>query len=224
MLAVALNVKSALLSRFESPQVTAHAPPVLRSRDLEEAAMSLAIRLIVFRLWSETRALLLVGAIVGASLAGIARLVAAAEFRPAAGLVDSATSARSAAAGGSGHRSDGLGRPQRAKGMRWLASCARVELAALLGLIAAAVFVGLLRGTIVTDGLLESKTSGQLDPARVQLLLVTLLVGATVLGSSPTFIRNRVIGLPSELLVPVLGSSHAIYLLRKYWQVFRHAS
>lgn len=105
--------------------------------------------------------------------------------------------------------------------MHALALLARVEIVAIASLLLVTVVLGLLRGPIATDGLLDSKTTGHIDPARVQLLLVTLLVAATLLGRIADVGAHRSITLPSALLIPILGSSHLVYLARKYWQVFR---
>jgi hypothetical protein len=87
-----------------------------------------------------------------------------------------------------------------------------LELWIALGSLAAVVAYRLLTGRINIRGLLNDKSTGKIDPGRVQLLVTTLMVAAAYLAPPGGFadIRTQV-GVGS-----LLGASNFFYLIQKY--------
>jgi hypothetical protein len=86
------------------------------------------------------------------------------------------------------------------------------ELWALLGGLVAVVAYQLLTRRINTNGLLNDKSTGNLDPGRVQLLVTTLVVAAAYLADPDTLTDFSAQAGASALL----GTSNIFYLIQKY--------
>lgn len=86
------------------------------------------------------------------------------------------------------------------------------EFWALIGTLAAVVGYQLLTGRINTQGLLNDTRTKELDPARAQLLVSTLVVALGYLADRHAFADPFVaVGAAS-----VVGGSNLIYLVQKY--------
>lgn len=97
--------------------------------------------------------------------------------------------------------------------MEILTPIMRIAMAAWLIVLAVVVFYRLLTGSINTKGMLNDKgTSAGFSPARLQLLISTIVVALYYIGQALT---NRNTGqfptIPNEMLV-ILGGSHVFYL------------
>jgi len=106
-----------------------------------------------------------------------------------------------------------------APAFRALSSLAKAEAVLALSGFAAVVAYLCLTGRIAFGGLLSNKTTGHLDPGRVQLLLSTLLLSGTLLGGLGHRGPHPVLTVPSDWLVFLYGSSQGVYLVRKVLQV-----
>lgn len=102
--------------------------------------------------------------------------------------------------------------------MRELVQIARIEIVAILALLYGAIAFGMLAGRINLTGLLDRKQGGGLDPARVQGLVATLFVAASLVLGLGDAGRSHAVSLPSAWLLAVLGGSHGFYLQRKHNQ------
>ncbi len=83
----------------------------------------------------------------------------------------------------------------------------------------ALVAFGFLTGKIRMDGLLNNKVTGEFDPARLQLLVSTLLFAGLTLTRIGEMRSTGVVALPSSALLLLFGGSQAIYLVRKSFQL-----
>ncbi len=97
--------------------------------------------------------------------------------------------------------------------MESLAPIMRIAIGGWLIGLAAVVFYRSLTGGINTKGLLQdSGTSSRFSPARLQLLISTIVVAFYYIGQTLT---NKNTGqfptIPNEMLL-ILGGSHAFYL------------
>lgn len=113
-----------------------------------------------------------------------------------------------------------LGLPESAHELRMLAGLARFEAIAALSALAMVVAYQALRGRITLRGMLNDKTSGRLDPGRVQLLCSTLLLSGALLMSLEHGKGTPTVSVPSDWLLALFGGSQGIYLVRKTLQVF----
>jgi len=86
-----------------------------------------------------------------------------------------------------------------------------IETWLLLGGFATVVAYQLLSGRINLAGLLEDKRTRQLDPARVQLLVTTLIVALAYLANPTGFDLSA-----QTVTGGVLGLSNIFYLVQKY--------
>lgn len=102
--------------------------------------------------------------------------------------------------------------------MEQLAHIAKVEIVLAVALIYGAVIYRLLTGGIHIAGLLDRKTGGGLDPGRLQALVVSLLVGMSVLLNTDGSHGGQIL-LPSHWLLALVGGSHGLYLHEKDRQV-----
>jgi hypothetical protein len=98
------------------------------------------------------------------------------------------------------------------------------ETVAILSLFVLAAVVSLITGAIKTRGLLQTvRTDGsaQSSPERVQLLLLT--VGAAYSYIQQVISNSQAQKLPDvpPAWIALLGGSHALYLGRKYWLLYR---
>jgi hypothetical protein len=104
--------------------------------------------------------------------------------------------------------------------MTALVALARIEAGLVLGLLVLMIVLLALGGRIHFAGLLENKATGQFDPARLQLLVTTLLLAGLMLTGLGEMRTRKRISVPSDVLVLVAGGSHGLYLFRKYRQTF----
>ena len=104
-----------------------------------------------------------------------------------------------------------------------LARIAQTEAVLFLACLAVAVAFQLLTGRINMHGLLDDKTTGELDPARVQLLVLTLVVAGQLILDIPDMRDRGGLALHSGALLAVLGGSHGVYLIQKARQSFGRA-
>lgn len=97
-----------------------------------------------------------------------------------------------------------------------------IELIVFIAGIAIAVFWKLLTGAIVTRGLLTDKISGQSSPARLQLMVSTLLAAAFY---AQAIVASRDFSLPqpNEAILAVVGGSNIIHLGDKFWSFLKLA-
>ena len=101
-------------------------------------------------------------------------------------------------------------------------SLAQLGFSAVFAAAMAVVVYRLLTGGIRTAGLLRDKATGQVSPARIQLLVLTLVGAGTYLGlvleglqhAASEAALGRELSLPSppQELFWLLGGSQAIYL------------
>lgn len=113
-----------------------------------------------------------------------------------------------------------FGPPESAHGLQALAALARFEAIAVLSALAMVVAYQALRGRIALRGLLDDKTTGRLDPGRIQMLVATLLLSGALLMSLEHGQKSPIVTVPSEWLVALFGGSQGVYLVRKALQVF----
>src|SRR6185295_3136604 len=97
--------------------------------------------------------------------------------------------------------------------METLARVMRIEISCFMIGLAVIVLFGMLTRTINTKGLLRDKgTSSGFSPARLQLLIATVVVAFYYIGQA---LSNTNTGtfptIPNEMLL-ILGGSHAFYL------------
>ena len=111
--------------------------------------------------------------------------------------------------------------PEHPEWFHPVGTIARVGLCTFLGLCAGIVAFKILSGRIQTSGLLDSKPAGSLDPSRVQMLVLSVMLAMTTLFRIGTMRDSGVISLPSNSLLYLMGSSHLIYLVSKFFQVRR---
>ena len=104
--------------------------------------------------------------------------------------------------------------------MEDLTALAQIEAFVFAWALLALVAFGLLTARINVKGLLLDKTTGQISPERIQLLVFTLTVASMMLFRVDPMNHLRTLLLPSGNLLAVLSASHLIYLARKY-QRFR---
>lgn len=98
--------------------------------------------------------------------------------------------------------------------MTYLLDAAEFELKAFLGVVIVLVGYRILTGGVNTKGLLSDKETGTFSPARLQLLLFTLIAAGAYLSSlmeAAAAGRYAFPEAPQELLL-VLGGSQAFYL------------
>lgn len=100
-----------------------------------------------------------------------------------------------------------------------LARLARAEIVLILSLLFLAVFYFAVIGRIRMAGLLRSKTTGELDPGRLQLFVVTAFLAFTLLVQMDRMRAAGTISLPENTLLFALGGSQGVYLVRKLLQV-----
>ena len=102
--------------------------------------------------------------------------------------------------------------------MRALGELARVELVLIIGLLLVAVFFQVLTGRIQIAGILQNKTTGGFDPARLQLLVLSVLVGGLMLTRLDEMRVAHALSLPTNI-VYAAGGSQLLYLIRKVFQI-----
>ena len=100
-----------------------------------------------------------------------------------------------------------------------LARITRVEGVVFVGLILLCVFFLALTGRIRLTGIFQDKTTGTFDPARLQLLVLTIFTASQLPFHLQAAESHGALGLPSGWLLALLGGSHGIYLYRKRSQV-----
>ena len=103
--------------------------------------------------------------------------------------------------------------------LHWVGQLARVEVWVFLSCLVALVGLRLLDGRINTRGMLsnrESDLKAGLSPARVQLLVVTLLAACGVLLNIGAMRQSHRLELGSGLNVVLLGGSSTLLLARDY--------
>jgi hypothetical protein len=86
------------------------------------------------------------------------------------------------------------------------------ELYAVLGALAALIAYRLVTGQINTNGLLNDKATGKIDPGRIQLLVATVVAATAYLGDWNAFADQSVQTVAGGLL----GASNIYYLVQKY--------
>jgi hypothetical protein len=99
-----------------------------------------------------------------------------------------------------------------------LAHLAAAELLIALALVYGAVAYQLITRAINLAGLLNDKTTGDIDPGRIQALVVTLFVAAALFSNLGEVSATHRIALPSGWLLGTLGGSHGFYLVGKFMQ------
>lgn len=97
--------------------------------------------------------------------------------------------------------------------MPTIAQILRIEICGLVIGLAAIVFYRLLTGEIITKGLLDDKGSRSgFSPARLQLLVSSVVIAAYYIGTALTNTNTgKFPTIPNEMLL-ILGGSHAFYL------------
>ncbi len=96
---------------------------------------------------------------------------------------------------------------------------AKMEAGLFLCLVAGVVLFQLLDGRINVRGLMDRKPKGGLDPARAQMLVLSLALAITTILQIDQMRASGEIALPSDTLLYVFGSSQALYLFRKRQQL-----
>jgi len=102
--------------------------------------------------------------------------------------------------------------------MQLLERIARYECVSILGLLVGVVLLHALTGRINLEGMLRDKVSGAFDPARLQLLVVTLLLVTTTLTQMNSMLQAGEVSLPNDMLLYTIGASEGLYLVRKVLQ------
>jgi hypothetical protein len=103
--------------------------------------------------------------------------------------------------------------------MSVLVTLARWEIVVVLGLMLVAVATLSLTGRIHVAGMLRNKTTGALDPTRLQLLVITALSALLMLVSLENMRLAHRVALPTNALLLILGGGHGAYLFQKLRQV-----
>lgn len=102
--------------------------------------------------------------------------------------------------------------------MQSLGLFARVMVLIVLSMVTACLFLQCLTGQVRLRGLLAEKPAGTMDSGRVQLLVGALGLAFALLGHLPEMKVTHHLTLSSNALLVVAGTSHALYLVRKYRQ------
>jgi hypothetical protein len=103
--------------------------------------------------------------------------------------------------------------------MRALAELAMGETAIVFGLLLLAVASLALSGRIRLTGIFSNKRTGAFDPARLQLLVVTLLSAGLMLTRLDDMRLAHRVGLPSNAFLYLLCGGHVLYLVQKVRQM-----
>jgi hypothetical protein len=97
-----------------------------------------------------------------------------------------------------------------------------IELIVFISAMAIAVFWKLLTGAMIMRGVLTDKITGQFSPARLQLILSTLLAAAFY-AQAIAASQDHALPQPNEAILAVVGGSNIIHLGSKFWSFFKLA-
>jgi Kef-type K+ transport system membrane component KefB len=98
----------------------------------------------------------------------------------------------------------------------------RIEAIVFVAGVAIAVFWKLLTGAIVARGLINDKISGEASPARLQLMVSTLLAAAFY-AQAIVASRDFALPQPNDAILAVVGGSNIIHLGDKFWKLLKLA-
>lgn len=102
--------------------------------------------------------------------------------------------------------------------MQSLSVLARVMVLIVLSMVTVCLFLQCLTGQVRLRGLLAEKPKGTMDPGRVQLLVGALGLAFALVGHLPEMRDTHHLTFSSNAMPVVAGTSHALYLVRKYRQ------